>query len=60
MSGPYSRAEALALLLSLTPAESSQLSRRTAEIAEEANDLGAGLRYALQEIAAARKAGGHA
>lgn len=56
MSGPYSRADALVLLRSMTNAEASQLARRTAELAEEANDLGAGMRGALQEIAAARKA----
>jgi cell division protein FtsB len=57
MTGPHSRAEAIVLLRSMTEAEGKQWAKRTAEIAEELNDLGSGMRAALQEIAAARKAG---
>lgn len=60
MTGPHSRAEATKLLFSLTSDEAALWAKRTAQIAEEQNDLGAGMRAALQEIAAARKAGGHA
>ncbi len=56
MTGPHSRAEAIVLLLSLTADEAAALPARTAQLAEEANDRGAGHRAALQEIAAARKA----
>lgn len=52
------RTEALALLVSMTPEESQQWARRTAELAEQFNALDKGMRYALAEIAQARKAGG--
>lgn len=56
MTGPHSRAEALKLLASLTEAEAAFWAKRTGELAEDYNDLGAGMRGALQEIEAARKA----
>lgn len=47
--------QALALMESLTPEEAKQAAKRTAEIANETGNLGAGIRGALEEIAAARK-----
>ena len=55
MSGvSLNRQQATELLLSLTPAEAKRVTRRTAEIAEDRNDLGACIRGALEEIAAER------
>lgn len=49
-----SYAEAFALMFTLTPEETEQAARRVAEIADEHDDLGAGLRGAMTEIAVAR------
>jgi len=54
------RTEALALLVSMTPEESQQWARRTAELAEQSNALDKGMRYALAEIAQARAKAGRA
>lgn len=49
-----SKFEAHALLLTLTEAESSALPGRIAQLATELDDLGKGMRHALNEIARAR------
>lgn len=54
------RDEALAFMRTMTPTESARWAQRTAEIAEAHNDLGIGMRLALEEIAEARKAQGGA
>lgn len=51
------RAEALESLLSLSPDEASAFVQRTAELAHELDDLGAGMRHALQEVVDARREG---
>lgn len=48
------RKDAQAALLSLDAAEAHAFAQRAAAIAEERNDLGAGLREALQEVLDAR------
>lgn len=49
------RAEALEALLSLSPDEAHAFAQRTAELAHELDDLGAGMRHALQEVVDARR-----
>lgn len=59
MSAPeMGREEGMALLMSLTLAESEELARRVIEITEQSDNLGAGIRGALAEIAAQRKVQG--
>jgi hypothetical protein len=47
--------QTLEIMFSLTPEETKQAARRTSEIAHERGNLGAGIRGALEEIAAARR-----
>lgn len=58
MSRPsMSRTEAISLLASMSPQESQDYARRAAELAKENDDLGYGLRRALEEFAAESKEG---
>lgn len=54
MNTSLTRQEGMELLLALSPTEAQAFARRTAEIAGQMGDLGAGIRGALQEIADAR------